>query len=539
MKSIFLVSGPIAVGKSTFTKELVERFGAIRVSTRTLLIKASEGSEDREMLIALGDDLDARTAGTWVLDQFMAETDGAPGDMVWLVDAVRTADQVEKFREKFGRRVIHVHLTAPIGVLRERYLKRPAELKEFASYDEAKAHGKTEPRIHELADNADVVLDTHRSSAASLLARATAGLGLFPKEVERTVDVLVGAQHGSEGKGNVCAHIALEYDLLVRVGGPNAGHKVAHPKYDYIQLPSGTLSNPRAKILIGAGATLYIPQVVKEIQELGLTADRLAIDPNAVIIEDSDIEHEQGTLEVIGSTKKGVGAATARKIMGRDGRDYWGSEVRLARDAPELKPFVRSVQVELENAYAAGQRILLEGTQGTDLSLHHGDWPHVTSRETTASGCLADAGIAPTRVRKVIMVMRTYPIRVGGTSGPMMQEITLEQIADRSDVPLSDLEKTEVGTVSGKKRRIGEFDWEQVRRSASLNGATDIALTFADYLGFANRTARRFEDLTAETRSFIAEVELVTNARVSMISKDFGKDAVIIDRRTWGREVEK
>ena len=359
---------------------------------------------------------------------------------IWLVDAVRTKEQVDHFRRHFGGRTIHIHLTAPIGVLRERYLARDPELQEFSSYDDAKQHG-TERNIGELGSIADRIFETHNSDPASLLARATAGLGLFPLGVERCVDVVVGAQYGSEGKGNICAHLASGYDVLMRVGGPNAGHKVAHPEYSYIQFPSGTQSNPKAKILIGAGATLSVAQVLKEIKDLGLTGDRMSIDPQAIIIEDTDRQQEEGTLEVIGSTKKGVGAATARKIMGRDGEAYWGSKVRLAKHIPEFKDFSRCTKAELDRAYAAGHRILLEGTQGTDLSIHHGSYPHVTSRETTASGCLADAGIAPTRVRRVIMVMRTYPIRVGGNSGPMMKEIKFETIAERSGIPVRRTQK--------------------------------------------------------------------------------------------------
>jgi len=175
---------------------------------------------------------------------------------------------------------------------------------------------------------------------------------------------------------------------------------------------------------------------------------------------------------------------------------------------------------------------MLEGTQGTSLSLHHGSYPHVTSRETTASGCLADAGIAPTRVRRVVMVTRTYPIRVGGTSGPMALPIDMRVVAERSGLPINDIEGTEVGTISGTKRRMAEFDWEQLRRSAVLNGATDIALTFADYITAENRNARRFDQLSIETREFIAEVERVANAPASLIATRFHRFAVI-DRRTW------
>jgi adenylosuccinate synthase len=175
---------------------------------------------------------------------------------------------------------------------------------------------------------------------------------------------------------------------------------------------------------------------------------------------------------------------------------------------------------------------MLEGTQGTSLSLHHGSYPHVTSRETTASGCLADAGIAPNRVRRVVMVTRTYPIRVGGTSGPMALPIDTKVVADRSGLPLDQIEKTEVGTISGTRRRMAEFDWEQLRRSAVLNGATDIALTFADYITAENQNARRFDQLSNETKEFIAEVERVANAPVSLISTRFHRFSVI-DRRTW------
>jgi adenylosuccinate synthase len=135
-----------------------------------------------------------------------------------------------------------------------------------------------------------------------VLARAVAGLGLYPVGMERLVDVVVGAQYGSEGKGNICAYLANEYKVLMRVGGPNAGHRVAHPPYDYVQIPSGTGSNRNAKILIGAGATIWIETILKEISDHALTPERLAIDPQAMIIEASDRVLESKTFGVIGST---------------------------------------------------------------------------------------------------------------------------------------------------------------------------------------------------------------------------------------------
>jgi len=170
-----------------------------------------------------------------------------------------------------------------------------------------------------------------------------------------------------------------------------------------------------------------------------------------MVIEEEDIEAEKELQEKISSTRQGVGAATARKIMGRgqEGKQ----KIRLAKDVRELKPYVKGdVQEIFERAYLNGDRILLEGTQGTTLSLHHGPYPHVTSRDTTVSGCLSDAGIAPRRLRRVIMVCRTYPIRVGGPSGPMVNEVTFQEIAERSGIPYQELEEREKTTTTKRAR---------------------------------------------------------------------------------------
>ncbi|WP_249135823.1 adenylosuccinate synthetase [Bradyrhizobium sp. AUGA SZCCT0176] len=366
------------------------------------------------------------------------------------------------------------------------------------------------------------------------MAKAVVGLGLFPTAVTPLVDVIVSGQYGSEGKGHICAHLAGDYGILVRVGGPNAGHNVAFPKYNYRQLPSGTQSNEAAKILIAAGSTILPERMLKEIRDCKLTPDRLIIDEQAMVIEDWDrsFEGQDGGLGSIGSTKQGAGAALARKILNRGSKPMLGDPVRLAKDHPDLAPYVKSAQRELEDAYSAGTRVMIEGTQGTGLSLHHGNYPHVTARETTASGCLADAGVAPARVRKVVMVVRRYPIRVGGKSGPMGIEIDFQTVADRSGISVEEITEIEVGSVSGNQRRIAEFDWEQLRRSAAINGATDIALSFSDYISVENRQARRFEQLTDETRAFVADVERVANAPVSLISTRFHRFGVI-DRRNW------
>ncbi|MGA2928772.1 MAG: adenylosuccinate synthetase [Solirubrobacteraceae bacterium] len=111
----------------------------------------------------------------------------------------------------------------------------------------------------------------------------------------------------------------------------------------------------------------------------------------------------------------------------------------------------------------------------------------VTSRDTNVAGCLAEAGIAPARVRKVVVVVRTYPIRVGGASGPMTTELTWEEIERRSG--LIGLANKEHTSKTNKLRRVGEPEWDLLRRAAVLNAPTDIALTFADYLSAKNGEA--------------------------------------------------
>ena len=138
---------------------------------------------------------------------------------------------------------------------------------------------------------------------------------------------------------------------------------------------------------------------------------------------------------------KVCGAATARRIMNRK------KTTLLAGNVPALEPYMCSGLEVIRDVLRQNGKICLEGTQGTGLSLYHGGYPYVTSRDTTVSGCIAEAGIAPSKIRRVVMVCRTYPIRVadpsGGTSGHMSKEITLEEISKRSGLEMEELERTE------------------------------------------------------------------------------------------------
>ncbi len=290
---------------------------------------------------------------------------------------------------------------------------------------------------------------------------------------------------------------------------------------------------PHAKLVIGPGAVINVGDLLDEISRFSVTHDRLSIDPHVMIINKSDIVYEEKNLASISSTARGVGSATARKINHR-GKFDGKSKVILAENVEPLKQYIRETIPILENAYLEHKKVHLEGTQGTSLSIHHGDYPYVTSRDTTVSGCLGEAGISPKRVRKVLMVCRTYPIRVGGPSGPMSQgrEIFAADIAGRSGLDVKEILEKEITTTTGKKRRFAEFDWSQLRRSTILNGATDIALTFVDYIRKENRFARRFEQLTSETISFVEEIERVSGVPVNLLSTRF-HFRNIIDRRAW------
>ncbi len=535
-RQVILLSGHVSAGKTTLCDQLVKRFNIHSLKTKEIIAASSPRIEaERGVMQRQGELLDRRTKGAWVCDALVRKANTLDEDALIVVDAVRILPQIDVIRRAYGSRVVHIHLSASTEVLKRRYGRRKHRgFKEFSSYDQL-FKNDTEKRINDLVDTADVVVETDRCTEEDVLVRAATHLGLYGRECARLVDVIVGGEYGSEGKGHIASHLANEYSVLVRVGGPNAGHKVFEvPKpYTHHLLPCGT-RRCTAQLVIGPGAVLSVEGLMKEIAECNVSSNRLSIDPQAMIIDDNDRKRESATIvKSIGSTGQGVGAATARKVM----RGADKTPVKLARDIKELKPFIRETRDVLDIAFRNGQRVFLEGTQGTGLSLHHGDYPHVTSRDTTVAGCIAEAGIAPSRVRKVIMVCRSYPIRVqdpskDATSGPMSQDLTWKEIALRSGIPISELRRVERTSTTNRRRRVGEFDWSLLRRAVSLNAPTDIALTFADYIDIKNRSARRFEQLTPFTIRFIEEIERVAAAQVSLISTYFDSRS-IIDRRMW------
>jgi len=543
---IVALSGEIGAGKSTLASELKEKYGFVVLKTSDALeaiskkFRKKKGEDHRVFLQRIGETLDKQTNGKWVLEYFQSKVNIS--DKV-IIDSVRIVKQIEAFRMSYGyQNVIQIHLHVSEKELEKRYFKRNnIDLNDIVathSYHVYKSN-PTESKVKDLRNDADLVIDAEKTYKDDNLIRVASFLRLLPSVNSGIVDVLVGGQFGSEGKGQIAAYIAPEYDCLVRVGGPNAGHKVFEdlsPDTFHI-LPSGTRRSPNSKIVLGPATIISLDVLLHEIQAFDIQPDRLVIDSGCTIITEADIQLES-ELDKIGSTKQGVGAATSNNLFQNRLK---GTFDHKAKNCSKLKQYIGSAREEFEKLYDNNSKILLEGTQGTLLSLQHGIYPYVTSRDTSASGCLSDAGISPRRVRKIIMVTRTYPIRVqnpkDGTSGPFSRsecdyEISYEELASKSNIPIEELLGTEKTSTTHKQRRIANFNWAIFREACELNSPTDIALTFSDYINSENRKARRYDQLSKETTKLIDEIERCAGVPVSLISTNFNHRS-IIDKRNW------
>jgi adenylosuccinate synthase len=330
--------------------------------------------------------------------------------------------------------------------------------------------------------------------------------------------ILLGAQWGDEGKGKATDLLGDRVDYVVRYqGGNNAGHTVVigDQKYALHLLPSGILS-PNVIPVIGNGVVIdpgVLLTEIKGLNERGINTSNLKISSNAHLITpyhrtiDKVSERFLGKSK-IGTTGRGIGPAYADKInrIGIRVQDLFDQSILKQKIeaalhdknqilvkvfnrkgitvdevideylgyAEILKPYVTDTSLLLDQALQQGKVVLLEGSQGTLLDVDHGTYPFVTSSNPTAGGASTGSGIGPTKITRVIGILKAYTTRVG--SGPFPTELF-----DEDGEALRKI-GGEVGVTTGRNRRCGWFDAPIARYAVRINGLTDFFLTKLDVL---------------------------------------------------------
>jgi adenylosuccinate synthase len=417
--------------------------------------------------------------------------------------------------------------------------------------------------------------------------------------------VLVGAQWGDEGKGKATDLMGSDVDYVVKFnGGNNAGHTIVvdGEKYALHLLPSGILT-PGCTPVIGNGVVIDLAVLFHEIDDLqarGVDTSKLLVSANAHIIApynrvlDKVTERFLGSRR-IGTTGRGIGPTYADK-MSRSGirvQDLFDEKIlrqkveaalafknqvlakiynrravevdevmdELLGYAARLRPMVADTSLVLEKALDAGETVLLEAGQATLLDVDHGTYPFVTSSNATAGGACTGSGIPPTRIDRVIAILKAYSTRVG--EGPFPTEL----FDDMGEF----LRKTgaEYGTTTGRPRRCGWVDTVVGRYATRINGVTDFVITKLDVLTGLDKVpvcvaydidgarheempvnqtdfhhakpvyeeldgwwediskCRAFEELPANAQAYVLRLEELIGARVSAIGVGPGRDEII------------
>ncbi|MBL7054529.1 adenylosuccinate synthetase [Candidatus Woesearchaeota archaeon] len=331
--------------------------------------------------------------------------------------------------------------------------------------------------------------------------------------------VIVGGQFGDEGKGKIVDFLTEKADLVARFnGGNNAGHTVVikDDVFKFHLIPSGIIHKDKLNIM-GNGMVIDPKDIVGEIEGLeekgyNISDKNLAISGNAHVILEKHIEEDKATGGKIGTTSRGIGPCYKDKIARTGLRmiDYVKEDNKYAR---KLKPLVKDTSLMINRYLDDKKNILLEGAQGTLLDIDHGTYPFVTSSNVIAGGACTGLGIGPTKINKVIAIMKAYITRVG--SGVLITELGKEEQTKNED-SIDELKKTlgeeglsylkrkihnksnegdeynqgrllrfngmEYGTTTGRPRRCGWFDVLIAKYAARVNGLNAVVMTKLDVL---------------------------------------------------------
>jgi len=364
--------------------------------------------------------------------------------------------------------------------------------------------------------------------------------------------VIVGMQWGDEGKGKIVDYLTAEADMVVRHhGGNNAGHTlVVNGQKTVLHLiPSGIL-HPRTVCVIGNGTVLDPAVLLQELDSLAAAgcrfSDRFHISDGAHLIMpyhrvfDEAQESFRGKKR-IGTTGRGIGPAYADKadrfgmrfadlldtavfkdkleailayknallvkLFEREPLNYDAILSEYLGYADRLRSYLADGPKMVHEALAQNKRIVFEGAQGSMLDLDHGTYPFVTSSTTVAGGVCAGAGVGPKDVNSVTGIVKAYTTRVG--EGPFPTEL-LDETGERLRK-----EGFEFGATTGRPRRCGWIDCGQLRRTALLNGATNLAITKPDVMGILDsiKICTAYDVNGERTRDFPGQVSRLEQAK--------------------------
>jgi len=366
-----------------------------------------------------------------------------------------------------------------------------------------------------------------------------------------TFNIVVDGQWGSCGKGLINTALADRFrpQVISTTNMANAGHTCVIGGETFVAkiLPTSALLMKHRNgyaplVVIGPSAGFSIDRLREEVEQTQCH-HRLVIHPRAGIILERHKQAESCNTEQstkhIASTMQGCGAMLAEKILRRPDFPTAGAiledfgstwlERAVRFEAIKRQYDTDSLGVILNRLLDVGATILHEGSQGFSLGINHGShYPYCTSRECTAAQMVADMGVSPFRVGEIFLVIRPYPIRVGnvvedgvqlGYSGdgyPGQREMTWEEVARLAGAP-QEVMKGELTTVTKRLRRVFTFSDEQLRQAVTINGATQIALNFANYIDWQCFGCNNFSALPNKVIDFIARIEEVARIPVTIV----------------------